>query len=74
MNFLYIIGDEKNNTYNGYTVNLERRIRQHNKEIKGGAKYTTRRVDVCNTWKYLITITSNDERSPETRRLAWNGQ
>lgn len=29
-----------NRTYNGYTVNPKKRIRQHNQEIKGGAKYT----------------------------------
>jgi len=29
-----------NRTYNGYTTNPKRRIRQHNQEIKGGAIYT----------------------------------
>jgi predicted GIY-YIG superfamily endonuclease len=31
---------DKNRTYNGYTVNPSKRIRQHNQEIKGGAIYT----------------------------------
>ena len=30
-----------NRTYLGITNNFSRRIRQHNNEIKGGAKYTT---------------------------------
>jgi len=29
-------------SYRGYTVNIQRRLRQHRKEIKGGAKYTRR--------------------------------
>jgi predicted GIY-YIG superfamily endonuclease len=31
---------DKNRTYNGYTNNPEKRIRQHNQELKGGAVYT----------------------------------
>lgn len=29
-----------NRTYVGYTINLKQRLRKHNGEIKGGAKYT----------------------------------
>jgi structure-specific endonuclease subunit SLX1 len=58
MNYCYILYNDTNNkTYNGYTVNPTRRIRQHNGELKGGAKYTTRN-DV--EWKYLLIIESND--------------
>ena len=38
--FLYNVSNKKN--YIGITNNVTRRLRQHNKEIKGGAKYTTR--------------------------------
>jgi structure-specific endonuclease subunit SLX1 len=60
MNYCYILYNDTNNkTYNGYTVNPARRIRQHNKELKGGAKYTTNNnVDI--EWKYLLIIESND--------------
>lgn len=58
MNYCYILFNDTNNkTYNGYTVNPTRRIRQHNGELKGGAKYTTNN-DV--EWKYLLIIESND--------------
>jgi predicted GIY-YIG superfamily endonuclease len=56
MHYCYILFNELNNkTYNGYTVNLNRRIRQHNGEIKGGAKYTTKENL---EWKYLLIIES----------------
>ena len=45
---VYILREkEGKRTYVGYTNNLERRIRQHNNEIKGGAKYTKGR-----DWEY----------------------
>lgn len=59
----YIVYDDFNSTYNGYTCNLKRRIRQHNAEIKGGARFTTRKQSKTNDphhWKYMLSITSND--------------
>lgn len=43
-----------NRTYNGYTNNPKRRIRQHNQEIKKGAVYTKKYGN--KTWEYLILI------------------
>ncbi len=37
-------------TYVGATVDLDRRLRQHNKEIKGGAHATGAKVAKGNTW------------------------
>ena len=44
-----------NRTYNGYTVNPAKRIRQHNQEIKGGAKYT--KIWGEKTWEIYCLIT-----------------
>lgn len=41
MHYCYILRNI-NKTYNGYTIDPERRLRQHNQELKGGAKYTIR--------------------------------
>jgi len=39
--FVYLLSSTtKSRTYVGCTCNLTRRLRQHNGEIKGGAKYT----------------------------------
>ena len=45
----------KNRTYNGFTNNPKRRIRQHNGEIKGGAKYTERFGN--SEWKIYALLT-----------------
>lgn len=60
--FCYIIYDIFGSTYNGYTCNMNRRIRQHNNVIKGGAKFTTKRQYKSNAsdhWKYMLSITSD---------------
>jgi predicted GIY-YIG superfamily endonuclease len=52
MSYVYLLlaTPKRNATYVGATVDLERRLRQHNKEIKGGAVATTTRVIKGDTW------------------------
>ena len=45
MFYVYLLLSTKGTTYVGATVNLARRLRQHNRELKGGAKLTGRLVD-----------------------------
>lgn len=54
MFYCYIIHNEQNRTYNGYTNNLERRLRQHNGLIKGGARATHGR----GPWNFVLIVTS----------------
>ena len=50
MFFVYLLVSTKGNTYVGATVDLERRLRQHNKELKGGAHTTSMKVEKGETW------------------------
>ena len=52
MSYVYLLlaTPNRNATYVGATVDLERRLRQHNKEIKGGATATSTRVIKGDTW------------------------
>lgn len=69
---LYILYNESNNyTYNGYTVDFNRRLRQHNCEIKGGARFTSRLVKSKKIiWKPLALIRILNEDFDQRRALS----
>lgn len=48
--FVYLLLSSDNATYVGATVDLNRRLRQHNKELKGGAHATGVKVEKGETW------------------------
>lgn len=50
MSYVYLLVSSDNATYVGATIDLERRLRQHNKEIKGGAHATSAKVLNGETW------------------------
>lgn len=52
MSYVYLLltSPKRDATYVGATVDLGRRLRQHNKEIKGGAHATGAKVDKGETW------------------------
>ena len=55
MYICYIIYNESC-SYIGITNNIERRLKQHNKILKGGAKYTTLKYNDFFKWKYAVII------------------
>ena len=48
--YVYLLLSSDNCTYVGATVDLDKRLRQHNKEIKGGAIATSNKVEKGETW------------------------
>jgi len=51
MSFVYLLHSTSNATYVGATVDLEKRLCQHNKEIKGGARATSIKVEQGEIWE-----------------------
>lgn len=47
---MYVLECSDGSLYTGVAVNLERRLRQHNGEIAGGARYTQGRRPVHLRW------------------------
>jgi structure-specific endonuclease subunit SLX1 len=48
--YVYLLVSSDNATYIGATIDLDHRLRQHNKEIKGGAHATSIKVTKGETW------------------------
>lgn len=56
MSFVYLLISTKGNSYIGATVDLNRRLRQHNKEIKGGAHATGIKVSQGEKWTRVAHV------------------
>lgn len=56
--FVYLLQCSDYSTYIGATVNLDRRLRQHNNIIKGGAKITTSKAKKGNTWRLVLYVSN----------------
>ncbi|AUF82199.1 GIY-YIG nuclease superfamily protein [Tetraselmis virus 1] len=63
---VYVIKDSIGRTYIGKTNDLERRLRQHNKEIVGGARATANGSD----WKPVMVLSGFDTDS-EALQAEW---
>jgi predicted GIY-YIG superfamily endonuclease len=56
-NYMYVYLLECNgSTYVGATVDLNRRLRQHNQELSGGARATGRKVSKGETWRRVAYV------------------
>jgi predicted GIY-YIG superfamily endonuclease len=56
MFYVYLLECTNKATYVGATVDLEKRLRQHNKEIVGGAVATSIQVNKGETWHRVCHI------------------
>lgn len=64
--------NSSSSTYNGYTTNIERRLRQHNGELRGGAKATTRKIRRGGMWRFLAIVTCPSWTSTDALKFEWN--
>lgn len=61
-NYVYLLLSSDNSTYVGTTNDLERRLRQHNKEIAGGAVATTSKVLKGEAWIRVVHVRGFPDR------------
>jgi predicted GIY-YIG superfamily endonuclease len=73
--YCYILYNTCNNkSYVGYTTNPTRRLRQHNGDIHGGARYTHRQKESQKggKWEHLVVITSSHFTKHIALSLEWH--
>ena len=68
--YVYFIKSTNGSTYIGATVNLDKRIRQHNKELKGGAAATSQKVNLGEKWNYYCYV-ENFPNWNEALKFEW---
>jgi structure-specific endonuclease subunit SLX1 len=68
--YVYFIESSNGYTYIGATVNLDKRIRQHNKEISGGAVATSNMVEKGEIWCYYCYV-ENFPSYNEALKFEW---
>jgi structure-specific endonuclease subunit SLX1 len=62
-----LYSESTNRTYIGITNNLDKRIKQHNQELSGGAKATK----IAQDWKYQKTIQVPDKSTALSIEYQW---
>ena len=68
--YVYFIESSNGYTYIGATVDLDKRIRQHNKEISGGAVATSNMVEKGEIWSYYCYV-ENFPSYNEALKFEW---
>ena len=56
MSYVYLLESSDKATYVGATVDVDRRLRQHNKEISGGAHATGAKVAKGEIWRRVCYV------------------
>lgn len=69
--YCYIVANSDKDfyTYNGYTNNIVRRLKQHCGILKGGAKYTTRKGP---NWNYIAIIECTTSSYNDSLSFEWS--
>ena len=69
--WVYLVRCSDQTLYSGVTVDLTRRVRQHNGELVGGARYTRGRRPVELVWHKSVTSRSEAQKlEAQTRHLS----